>query len=186
MRIPTVRLSTTLAFRREVPGDVEKDERLLQSQRPARPPDRTCRRIDERRHVPSDKVVRLGVPNRPGERCLGDLQVASRQPVAECFKPCAHVPGRQFLERPGADLPHERRQDLLVHGPGALGPSRQPALEPVIHRLLHGVGSRGAQATVELGVQRLEVVPDFLLVRPVTLRRLRFPSGPKPSETAPT
>jgi hypothetical protein len=42
------------------------------------------------------------------------------------------------------------------------------------------------QAAVELGVGRLSLSRTSVLVRPVTLRRIRLLPGPKPIEIAPT
>ena len=58
-------------------------------------------------------------------------------------------------------------QGLLVHRASAFRPPRQPALQPVSHCLPDRVGSRGAQAAVEFGVERLEVVPHVLPGAPV-------------------
>ena len=169
-----------------LPGRFKKRERLLKSQRPAGPPDRTLRRVDERSHIPPHAVVRLGVPDCPRERSLGDLQVPGRQPAAERLEPGAHIPSRQLLQRLGADLPHERRQGLLVDGSRALRPARQPAFEPVVYCLPDRVGRRGAQAAVKLGVQRLELVPHVLLGAAGDLAPDPLPVRPEASETAPT
>jgi hypothetical protein len=42
------------------------------------------------------------------------------------------------------------------------------------------------QATVKLDMSALSLSRTSCLVRPLTLRRIRFPSDPKPSEIAPT
>jgi hypothetical protein len=57
--------------------------------------------------------------------------------------------------------------------------------EPVIDRVLDGVASGRLHPGVQVGVQILELLPDLLLGLPGHLPADRFPSPPKPSETAP-
>jgi hypothetical protein len=61
---------------------------------------------------------------------------------------------------------------------GALRPSRQPALKPVVDGLPDGIDS-GRAAAVELGVQRLELVPDLGLGAPGDLAPVPLPVRPE-------
>jgi hypothetical protein len=65
------------------------------------------------------------------------------------------------------------------------GTSRQPFVEPGGYGLLHRVTLGGPQASIQLGVQRLELVLDPVRVWPLTFLRIRLPSASNPSETTP-
>jgi V8-like Glu-specific endopeptidase len=162
-----------------LPGRIQQRQRLLQSERAARPPDLAFRVVDQRRHVPADQVVRLGVPDRPSKGSPAELQVPGRHLLAERLEPLAHVAGRQLPERPGADLLQQRLERLVVDRPSAVRPALQPALEPVVHRVLDRVGGRRVQAAVELVVRRLELVPHLGLGPAADLAPDPFPARPE-------
>jgi hypothetical protein len=68
---------------------------------------------------------------------------------------------------------------------GALRPSGQAALKPVVDGLPDGIDSGRAQAAVELGVQRLELVPDFGLGAPGDLEPVPLPVRPEAERDRP-
>ncbi len=55
----------------------------------------------------------------------------------------------------------QRLERFAVDGPRPFRPALQTSLQPVVHRLPDRVGSRRVQATVKLGVRRLQLVPDL-------------------------
>src|SRR6185437_15859676 len=146
-----------------LPRRLEQREGLRQGKRPARPPDLARGVVDQSRHVPADQVVRLGIPDRPGEGSPGHLQVPGRHFAAERLEPSAHIAGRQLPQRLEADVLQQRLERLTVDGPRALRPPRQAALQPVVHRLPDRVRRRSMQAAVKLIVDRFELVPDLRL-----------------------
>jgi len=111
-----------------LPGRFEQRIGLIEGKRPARPPHLALGCVDQRRHIPADEIMGLGVPDRSREGSPGDLQVPGRQPVTEGLESLAHIADRQFPERLGAEAVQERYQRLPVDGPGTFGPPRQAAL----------------------------------------------------------
>ena len=74
----------------------EQREGLRQGERPARPPDLARGVVDQRGHVPAHQIVRLGIPDRPGEGSSRHLQVPGRHFAAERLEPSTHIAGRQL------------------------------------------------------------------------------------------
>ena len=152
-----------------LPRRLEQREGLRQGKRPARPPDLARGVVDQSRHVPADQIVRLGIPDCPGEGSPGHLQVPGRHFAAERLEPSAHIARRQLPQRLEADVLQQRLERLPVDGPRALRPPRQAALQPVVHRLPDRVRRRGMEVAVKLVVGRFELVPDLGLGPPCDL-----------------
>src|SRR5215467_13895854 len=57
--------------------------------------------------------------------------------------------------------------------------------QPVVHRVLNREFRRRTDPLTQLVMEKLELTSTALLVRPLTLRRIRLPLAPKPMETAP-
>ena len=127
--------------------------------RPARP----LRRVDEPGHVPADLAVGLGVPDRPAQRIVSNLQGAAGQVPRERPQACLNVPGGQVPQRPLADLRQKRCQRIPVHLPRALRPAGQPVLKPVMGSTLDRIGPGRAQPGVQLLALLLQRLDDILL-----------------------
>src|SRR6185437_9725250 len=169
-----------------LPRRLEQREGLRQGKRPARPPDLARGVVDQRGHVPADQVVRLGIPDRPGEGSPGHLQVPGRHFAAERLEPSAHIAGRQLPQRLEADVLQQRLERLTVDGPRALRPPRRPpsSQSSTACRTVYVAEvwrPRSSSLWTALSLSRTSA-----LVRPETLRRTRLPSEPKPTEIAPT
>src|SRR5271166_3561249 len=155
--------------------------RLLQREALRRPPAAALRRLHQSRDVAANKVVSLSVPDRSLQRVPGDLQRPGGVAGRELVEPQPDIARTQDAQWPGPDRVKQRPQQPFVQGARPLGRAVQALAQPVVDRLPHRVGARGPNSGVHFLVQRLKLGS----VLPETFRRIRFPSGPYPSETAP-
>jgi hypothetical protein len=59
-----------------LPSRSQQRKGLVEGQRPAWPSHPAFGRVDQRGHIPTNAVMRLGIPDRPGQGGPGDLQVS--------------------------------------------------------------------------------------------------------------
>ena len=93
----------------------------------------------------------------------GDLQGPGGVAGCELAQGRPHIARAEAPQRPAADDLQHRLQQALVQPAGPLGSAVQPLTQPVLHRTAHRVPGRRPDPGIQLGVQRLELVPDLLL-----------------------
>jgi hypothetical protein len=139
----------------------QQRRRLVQGQRLGRAALAAVRRAGQRRDVPADEIPAFCVAQGPGEavgrllqrrRGMGDRHLRQRG---------ADVLHGQVAQR---DPPHHRKdraERVPVDLDGLGGPAGQALGQPVGNRHIHRVALDGPDASVQLGVQRLELVLDL-------------------------
>jgi len=175
VRMPTSRLSATYACQRVLSAVASKtfacfSVKLLDGL-PLRPRGGFTRARD----VTPDKIIGLGMPDDPLQRVTGDLERTSRIAGHELAKRQTDIARGQDSQRPGADDLEHRPQQALVEGARPLGRAVQPLAQPVVHGIPHRVSAGGPDSRVQFLMQRLELLPDFLLRSAED-----FPSDPLP------
>jgi hypothetical protein len=100
-----------------LPGRAEQRKGLVEGQRPAWPSHTASGRVNQSGHIPTNEVMRLGVPGRSREGGPGDLQVPGGQPAAERLETGSDIPGRELPERPSPDVLESLRSRKEHPGP---------------------------------------------------------------------
>jgi hypothetical protein len=116
------------------------------------------RGVDQRRDVPADEIAALGVTQGPGEAVVRLLQRRGGVRDGHLGKRCAGVLHGQVAQR---DLPNHREhraKRIPVDLDRLSSPTWEALGQPVGNRHIHRIARSGPDASVQLRMQRLELV----------------------------
>jgi hypothetical protein len=168
------------------PGGIHHSDRLVQGERFRRPPGTLpLGRLDQRSDVAHDQAVPLGVADGPGQHVARDLYRPGGHLRRQRGERALDVARRQIPQPHRAELRSQHRRDRVpVETHGLRGRTVQPTRQPVVERVVDGVGAARPQAVVDLLVQLPELVADLGLGAAADLLRMRVRAGLKPRSVA--
>ena len=127
----------------------------------------------------------LGVANNLGKAVVRLLKRPGGMRGRHLRQRTPHILYGQVLQRDRPDHSQQWLQRVAVDLDRLGDTAGKAVSQPVVDGLRDRVPGDGSDASVELRVQLLKLVPDLSLGRPADLLTERFPSASKPSETTP-